>query len=310
MDSDLALITDIAERRHGLVTARDLHRIGVTEGRRRGLRRAGILRPAARRVYRIAGAPRTVRQRVLESCLATGGTASHRTAAALHGLPGFVLDAPIEVLVPAGRRTARSAEARIHTTTSLPPDDLVEIDGIPTTGVARTLFLLAALVPEITPDTVRDAVDSAVASNLASDPWLWWRLEKLRCRGRNGVSVFETILVRRAGGEVTESWLERRTLQVLRDAGLPLPLCQRRIHCHGAFAARVDFLYAQEQVVIEVSGYTTHRSRAQTTADAARRRVLTLEGYRVHEFTYDEVVRTPEAIVQVVRAALGLPDDR
>jgi hypothetical protein len=109
-------------------------------------------------------------------------------------------------------------------------------------------------------------------------------------------------------GEVTESWLERQTLAILRTAGLPLPVCQQRIEAKGAFVARVDFFYElpRGRVVIEVSGHRHHRSRAQTTADAQRRRALTMAGCEVHEFTYDEIVRTPWVLVDTVRCILGL----
>src|SRR5438270_6154411 len=45
------------------------------------------------RVYRVAGAPVTYEQQLLEACKTTGGVASHRAAAALWGLdtpPGTV----------------------------------------------------------------------------------------------------------------------------------------------------------------------------------------------------------------------------
>lgn len=308
MNADIDHIGQRAEGQHGLVTGGDLDALGITRGRRRTLVARAVLVPIGRGAHRFAGSPRTTLQAVTTACLAIGGVATHRTAAALHGIEGFALDRPIEVLVPDRRRNPRSTLARLHTTTWLPDDDLVVVSTIPTTGVARTLFSLAALVPEISTDRVRDAIDAAVRDGLATDPWLWWRLEKLRCRGRNGVTVFEDLLQSRADGEVTESWLERQTLAILRAAGLPLPVCQQRIEAKGAFVARVDFFYElpRGRVVIEVSGHRHHRSRAQTTADAQRRRALTMAGCEVHEFTYDEIVRTPWVLVDTVRCILGL----
>ncbi len=74
----------------------------------------------------------------------------------------------MEVLVRDGRQSARSTLARVHTTTWLPPEDLVVVDAIPTLGVARALFSLAALVPEIPEAQVRAAVDQALAMDIAS----------------------------------------------------------------------------------------------------------------------------------------------
>ena len=113
-------------------------------------------------------------------------------------------------------------------------------------------------------------------------------------------------MVARAAGEITESWLERETLRVIIDAGLPVPVCQARIERRGSFVGRVDFLYAEAQVVIEVSGYRWHRTKAQAAADAQRRRALTLAGYTVLEYTFDDVVASPQVLVAEVTEALGL----
>ena len=209
-------------------------------------------------------------------------------------------------MVSHGRQTVRSPLALVHTSTWLPTDDLVEVDGIPTLGLARTLISLAGAVPQIPLDTVRGAVDEAVRDGKPSDPWLSWRLEQVRCRGRRGVSVFEEILTRRAGGEATESWLERELLRVLAAAGVPLPVCQRRIQHQGAFVGRVDFAYLDAGVIIEVTGHEHHSTAKERAADARRRNDLQLAGYRVIEFTYNDVVGDPAYVVAKVLDALVL----
>ncbi len=196
-------------------------------------------------------------------------------------------------------------QAQVHTSTNIPPDDVLMVRGVPCLSVARTLLSLAALVPEISTDRLKGTVDDAVTRRLASDPWLWSRLEALRCRGRNGVSAFEEVLADRAGGQATESWLEREALRVLEAAGLPLPVCQARVAPQGAFVARVDFLYPDQRVVIEVSGHTWHRTKAQVDADVRRRRELVLTGHVVLEFTYDDVVERSCEMVRQVTAALA-----
>ena len=205
-----------------------------------------------------------------------------------------------------GHQSAGSSLARIHTTTWMPEEDRTSVGPIPVTSVARTLFGLAALVPEIEQAKVQGAVDVAIRDGLASDRWLWWRLEKLRRSGRNGVAVFEAILAGRREGAGVESWLERETLRVLAEAGLPKPICQHRIAPRGAFVARVDFLYPDKMLVIEVSGHRTHSTRDERQADLHRDNQLELAGYRKLEFTYDDVVRRPEYVVAVIAAALAV----
>ncbi|MEZ5177093.1 MAG: type IV toxin-antitoxin system AbiEi family antitoxin domain-containing protein [Acidimicrobiales bacterium] len=296
----------VAAGQHGLVTRAQLLESEVSRAARRRLVDRGDLVPVGRQVFRISGAPVTEHQAILAACLDVGGVASHRTAAWLHHLiAGRRRAGPPEVMVrrPGGHH---NPNAVVHSTTFLPPDDVVTVDGIPCLGVPRTLLTLAALVPhELTYDEVKGAVDEAIRVGIAHERWLWWRLEKLRRSGRNGVRVFEQILEARAAGEVTESWLERETLQVLVGAGLPAPVCQARIERKGSFLGRVDFLYAAARLVIEVSGYRWHRTAEQAAADAERRRRLTLAGFTVLEYTFHEVVSSPDLLVAEVAEALG-----
>lgn len=294
---------DRARSQAGLVTTTDLRSLDVPPGVRRAMLADGSLRPLSRGVYLVGGIQVDDLIVLRAATLASGAPASHRSAAWLHGLPGFAAPARHEVLRLGRERPHDSLLARIHTTTALPHHDLTVVRGIPCVSVARTLMNLAALVPEISAERVRGAVDDAVRMGLARDPWLWWRLEQLRCRGRNGVAVLEEILTSRAQ-HATESWLERELLSVLGEAGVPLPVCQARIAAKGAFVARVDFLYAELRIVIEVSGAVAHASAEQRAQDARRRNRLLLEGYLVLEFTYEHLVREPRMVVDAVLEAV------
>ncbi len=70
--------------------------------------------------------------------------------------------------------------------------------------------------------------------------------------------------------------------------------------------ARVDFLYPEHTLVIEVSGHLTHSTKEERQADLHRDNELELAGYRKLEFTYDDVVRRPEYVVAVVAGALTM----
>jgi hypothetical protein len=138
----------LAESQHGLVTREQLADLAVTRAVRRRLVARGELAAVGHQVFRIGGVPRTERQAILAACLDTGGVASHRTAAWLHRLlTGIDPTRPPEVVVDRRRSHATTAIARIHSTTWLPADDLVVVDGIPCLGVPRTVLSLAALVP-------------------------------------------------------------------------------------------------------------------------------------------------------------------
>lgn len=249
--------------------------------------------------------PSTPHLRVMAACLDVDGVASHRTAAWLHGCADVGRLAPIEVMARRGGRTRTTPLARVHLTTSLDPEDVLLVGGVPTTSVARTLLGVASLVPdEVGRGDLVGAVEAAVRDRQASDRWLWWLLEERRCRGRNGVRALESVLAERARLGPTESWLERETLRVLGAAGLPLPHVQCVIRQRGAFVTRVDFAYPDQRVLMEVEG-KVHAADAQRAIDAHQRNVGQLLGHTVLTYTYDQVVRTPQVMVEEVRCALA-----
>ncbi|WCO65104.1 DUF559 domain-containing protein [Iamia majanohamensis] len=297
-------IAERARSQLGLVTRPQLQAMGLSHAAIENLEVVHRLEQTGHHVFRIAGVPTSFEQRVLAACLDTDGVASHRTAARLHRLHGWSTSGLVEVSVERRRHHAGHPLGVVHTSTNLPPDDVVHVGPIPCTGVARTFLGLAALAPEVPVDRIRSSLDAAARDGLVSDAWLWWRLERLRCRGRNGVSVMEEVLRRREHLGPTESWLEHRFLELLEADGLPLPVVQRRIRRRGSFVARVDARWDDRAVVVELDGHASHSTREQLDRDQRRRNELTLAGDTVLVFTYDHVVRDPADILRTVRGAL------
>ena len=183
----------IAVRQHGVLSREDLRTASITRAVRRRLIERSELVAVGPNAHRLVGFPTTARQAILLACVALDSVASHRTAAALGGLTSCSL-LPIHVL---GSRTARnrsgSPVAISHTTTTLQADDIVRFDAIPCTSIARTLLLLAG-EPVADAAWVRGVVGEAIRGGEASLPWLWWRLDRLRCRGRGVVTLLGSIL--------------------------------------------------------------------------------------------------------------------
>lgn len=98
----------------------------------------------------------------------------------------------------------------------------------------------------------------------------------------------------------TRSPLEDDFLRLVHDAKLPLP--QSNVHLLGQ---EVDALWAAERVVVELDGYAYHRSRLAFQHDRERVRALGFAGYRVLQYTYDDVVRRPDTVVAELRRALA-----
>ena len=292
----------------GLATRSQLLECGMAPNSIDSWLRTGRLFVVGRSTYRagIAGGGR--RNDLLAACLEVDGVASHWSAAWLHGLVEVPLH--VDVMVCKGRSNRAGGPlgpVRVHTTTNLPADDVLQVQGVPATSVARTLLGLAAVVPaEMSESRLFDIVSKAVDERLASDPWLWWLLEQRRCRGRNGVKALESVLAARSRLGPTESWLEREGLAVFEAFGLPMPKTQRVVRRSGRFAARVDFEFDARPVVVEALGYAFHRSRQDLDRDTARAAEIQLTGRSVYQFTTDQIVHRSAWVAQVVADALGV----
>ena len=122
--------------------------------------------------------------------------------------------------------------------------------------------------------------------------------------GRYGLPTLLDVL---AGHEATRgghSWLERRFLRLLADAGLPRPQTQRVLTRAGDRLVRVDCHFPGTKVVVELLGYRFHRSKAQLSRDAMRMNTLIADGHLPYQFTYAQVVDEPDYVLTTVASAL------
>jgi very-short-patch-repair endonuclease len=67
----------------------------------------------------------------------------------------------------------------------------------------------------------------------------------------------------------------------------------------------VDFLWRNQRVVVEVDGFVTHGTRRAFQRDRRRDQLLSLAGWQVIRFTWDEVTKVPKHVVAVVRKLLS-----
>ena len=74
---------------------------------------------------------------------------------------------------------------------------------------------------------------------------------------------------------------------------------------HRTFA-RVDFSWPDRLLVVEVSGRLGHRSDAEAAKDAQRRNELQTIGYRVYEFTSEQVFAHPEYVTTEMQRLLPM----
>src|SRR5512134_515317 len=92
---------ELAAKQHGLVTRAQAMAAGLSRMAIQHRLASGNWHPVARGVYRLSGAVESPELRAMAAVLAAGDGAavSHRSAAALHSLPGFDLE-PLIVSIP------------------------------------------------------------------------------------------------------------------------------------------------------------------------------------------------------------------
>lgn len=293
-----ACVAAFATEHHGVVDRAELDRLGVT---RHGLRRwiaEGHLAKVAPRVWRISGSADTWRQRLTIGTLSLGhpAAASHNAAAQLHGFDRTPADV-VEFLVADDRRGTR-LDATVHSSKLIRPHDIVTVDGIRATSATRTIVDLANT--QVHPDRLRAAIDTAVRLQLSAPQTIAERVYDIRRRGRTGVRMLDELLLDSGG----HTMLERHFLRLMRESGLPRPTPQAVFRDGDRTLARVDFLFPEWGIVVEVSGRKGHSSPAERARDAQRRNELQDLGLRVYEFTWEDITRRPWWVVDTMRARL------
>ena len=123
--------------------------------------------------------------------------------------------------------------------------------------------------------------------------------------GRAGNHPGRVRLARVASGHTrstkTDSPPEERMLALIRAAGLPEP--QLRVHVLGY---RLDFLWPELRLALEVDSYGTHGSRSRFEADRRRdARLLTEKGISVLRVTRATIEQRPFEAIGLVARAVG-----
>ncbi|MEA2704315.1 MAG: hypothetical protein QOD63_2260 [Actinomycetota bacterium] len=300
MERDIA---ELAETQHALVTHRQLMERGHSADAIWRWRQAGALETVAKGVYRMPGSPRTWEQRLCGLVLASGpiAAASHRSAAALLGLPGFERRGAVEAVTPRPRRH-RDPSATAHRWRVLPVDHVTVVDGIACTRVPRTLVDLAGVLH---PGRTERAVDNALAMGIVTVAALAEVFDELAQRGRKGIGVMRGILDDRSDGYVpVESELEARFLDLVRTAGLPEPVRQMNVGDEADWIGRVDFAYPAVKLLLELDGRRHHSAKLDVETDRRRDARLARAGWRTARIGWDEVVDHPDQTVVRVRQLL------
>jgi very-short-patch-repair endonuclease len=289
--SALALL----QRQGGLARRRDLVRCGVTRWRLDVLVDAGALRVVHRDVL---SARRDVPddEAVRAAVVGLDGVASHSTAARVWGIE-LLESAGCEVTVGRDRSRAVWPGVDIHRR-RLAGEDVRVVGGLRVTAPVRTVVDLCLTLPLTAAVASTDAAVRAGVVALADPRRACLRL--LSGQERSRVARVLRLVDPRSG-----SVLESVCRVLFAEAELPAPLTQFEVRrLDGRLLGRVDFAWLEHRLVVETDGFAFHADRVRYRTDRRRTNALLLDGWRVLRFSWEDVVHSPETVVEAVRAAL------
>jgi len=157
---------------------------------------------------------------MLKAATLTGGghaVASHRSAARLHRLDGFEATSIIEVSVTRAHRWRHRDSTVAHHVDALGAPDIVVIDGVRCTGLARTLVDVGSVCPD--PTMGRRALTDVRRG--ASLRWVQSTAELLHRPCQRGSGLLSRHLASIPyEGRVPDSWFEELLARCLADSDL------------------------------------------------------------------------------------------
>ncbi len=275
----MGAVAELAASQHGAFSTRQAAARGLSRRQIRSLLDHRLLFEPIAGVLRFPAAPVTWRQRMMIATLAPPGNhAGFRAAALLHQLDGFRRpDPPLEIVGPRGSRALRVPDLVQHWVEPLPDEDLVVVDGIPTTGLARTVVDVCGLGD---PALALRAVDD-FERRRASLNWLRLTAERLHRPGQSGTGTVLRLLERRQlGGRVSDTWFERLVERCLAAPGLPPWVRQHEIHHEGQFVARVDLACPALLLAVEAHSRQFHFGAGPESADQRRENQMSALGWQ------------------------------
>jgi hypothetical protein len=223
---------------------------------------------------------------------ASPSVASHWSAGWLWGL----LQTRPAILHVTCRRSRHAERPFVTHTADLAPVDLTRRDGIPVTSLARTILDLAVDSRERTVRRfIRRADDDKTFDLRAMEDLL------ARTKGHRGQAKVRAALeIYDETPAFTRSDLEKRFLEVVREAGLPMPSMNLFVEGY-----EIDAWWADHRFRVELDIYETHGSRLSFEEDRERDDELLLAGIETTRVTGPRLAREPGAVVESVRRHLA-----
>jgi hypothetical protein len=293
-------VLNLAHQQYGLLSVEQAKRLGYLDS---ALRRSWErFLPA---VYRRPEFPASWYQQAKGLTLWGGGETalSHVAAAALLKLKGF---SPGEIHVVSVRQGRHLPDwAHVHRVAQV-PSGTGHVRGIRVVPPWITMLEVCAVVPKT---TASKALDDALRRRLVTLRQMGWVLATYGGAGHGGSSVLRELLEERSAPGTRyvppESELEDLLYKLVASAA-GLPRAERQYWVwDGTQWRRFDLAWPEVGLAVEVDGWETHGTREAFQDDRERDALMVAIGWRVLRFTWDDVVKRPSYVLDVIGRALS-----
>ncbi len=259
----------------------------------------------SRGVYALGHARLGERGRIHAALLACGPGAvvSHRSAAFMLGI-GRRSPRVVDVIVP-GQRGREIDGIRVHFVPHPVPHELVIVDRIPCTSVARTVVDLAGVYGEQDLNGVFERAATEKVLDLAA-------IEGVLDAGptRRGAPCLRRVIevwrpvVEKTNFKDARSLFEVKLLPLLAAAKLPMPRVNAPVRTLERIL-EVDLLWPEQRFVVEADSRRHHTNDAAFVRDRRRDHELMDVDHTVLRVSWEEAEHHPEAIFATVRTQLS-----
>jgi hypothetical protein len=240
------------------------------------------------------------RGRLIAAVATTRGTASHWSAALLHGFDAVPVRAGVDPELPhvtTSRRVHVNLAGLVEHRLRLYPEHVVTVDGIAATSPDRTVVDLLAVMPM---SPARTLLYRAIQQGWLDRIGLRRHVE--RRGGWHGTPQLRVLLADLREGAHAVS--EARAMEVLLAAGIDVEANVRIALPRGGWAV-LDLVVTGTRLVIEIDGRAHHAAPERFIADRERQNQLVAAGFTVLRFTWVDVMERPQHLVRTVREVLG-----
>jgi very-short-patch-repair endonuclease len=292
-------VSALAEEQHGVVARFQLLGLGLSPRVIQGRLERAHLHSVYRGVYAVGHRRLTLEGRWMAAVLAGGdGTVlSHRSAGQLWRVVPRSSAWP-EVTRP---RRFRPRPGLVAHQVQVPEDEMTIVDGIPVTGISRTVLDLAGRSSPSQVERMLNEAQILGLTDVISIPSLLARYPR-----RAGSAVVRQVFRRNATARgVTRKELERRFRLLLASTDLPEPRRNAHIAVRGRFF-EVDCLWRAQRLVVELDGRAVHGTELAFERDREKDRLLVADGWRVARITWLQLRDEGSAVVADLRAMLEM----